>query len=744
MFSGLVSAVRLSTLFGWGLVGLILVLFFTPVKFGDRQNFSAVSNRAPEEVAAAPSDLAAGGLKSRSDAVRVPLQETAEGDTSQAGQDEVAGLKSPVLNTPVVPETANAPEIGLQLGAEAGDGQTNPSSTGMSSTAAKLAMPEIVDPDSESDVTVAEPGPLSTEVMADEVASLTPPLTTDTPKPVAQAVDTIDQAIGAEQGPAIQENAPSLELSADASPNGSNAGLTPDLTSGLTPELPQGLQSSDGLDPDIKISSAAQSLDNVTPLPEDKVAVLTDAPQPVTFDDQQGGLALSPQQAIIPSSPTDTLAAGTSKRPVSRPNEDGRANVIQLTAPLETAAELPQVRDAFERSDIAGVDADPDELTAPELEAIERIAASLLARATPEPELSAQAASAPELTQPADEVTEVDQASLPESGAPAPVEVGVQPQAPRPAQTDEGIDPVIAALNAIEPVDVTAVAPSAIGGTPEAGPAPVTVDDTSAAQDATRPVEPEETEIAAVAVPSTPPSPTATPAPAPVLTTPAQPAAPKLETSADGDAKLAGVSTPLQAASDKETAKEKGPKIQGRTLYVSGTRVNLRSTPGIADNVLGSLARGAKLTGYETENGWVRVVADNSDLSGWMAGSLLSPSKQKATAVPRKKVAKAKTVAKPKPVRTATRSTSSSPRVVQRRGGRPTGAEVAAAVHAIISDSVRRNGPCACPYNLDAFGSECGHLSLWSNPPGASPICYPSDVSDHHLTVYFKRRGRTY
>jgi hypothetical protein len=38
--------------------------------------------------------------------------------------------------------------------------------------------------------------------------------------------------------------------------------------------------------------------------------------------------------------------------------------------------------------------------------------------------------------------------------------------------------------------------------------------------------------------------------------------------------------------------------------------------------------------------------------------------------------------------------------------------------------------PCACPYNSARNGSNCGKRSAYSRPGGASPLCYPSDVTD--------------
>jgi len=39
------------------------------------------------------------------------------------------------------------------------------------------------------------------------------------------------------------------------------------------------------------------------------------------------------------------------------------------------------------------------------------------------------------------------------------------------------------------------------------------------------------------------------------------------------------------------------------------------------------------------------------------------------------------------------------------------------------------SGSCPCPYNVDRGGRSCGRRSAYSRPGGASPLCYPSDVS---------------
>lgn len=47
--------------------------------------------------------------------------------------------------------------------------------------------------------------------------------------------------------------------------------------------------------------------------------------------------------------------------------------------------------------------------------------------------------------------------------------------------------------------------------------------------------------------------------------------------------------------------------------------------------------------------------------------------------------------------------------------------------------------PCACPYDHARNGSMCGGRSAYSRPGGASPKCYPQDVSEAEVAAF---RGR--
>lgn len=52
----------------------------------------------------------------------------------------------------------------------------------------------------------------------------------------------------------------------------------------------------------------------------------------------------------------------------------------------------------------------------------------------------------------------------------------------------------------------------------------------------------------------------------------------------------------------------------------------------------------------------------------------------------------------------------------------------------LIEQSIRSySGNCPCPYNQDSAGRRCGGRSAYSRPGGASPLCYPGDISDRRV-----------
>jgi hypothetical protein len=49
--------------------------------------------------------------------------------------------------------------------------------------------------------------------------------------------------------------------------------------------------------------------------------------------------------------------------------------------------------------------------------------------------------------------------------------------------------------------------------------------------------------------------------------------------------------------------------------------------------------------------------------------------------------------------------------------------------HLVRRSIASYSGNCPCPFNFDRAGRRCGARSAYSRPGGASPLCYPTDIS---------------
>lgn len=55
--------------------------------------------------------------------------------------------------------------------------------------------------------------------------------------------------------------------------------------------------------------------------------------------------------------------------------------------------------------------------------------------------------------------------------------------------------------------------------------------------------------------------------------------------------------------------------------------------------------------------------------------------------------------------------------------------EQALIAHVLRQSRARYSGNCACPDDRDRAGRRCGARSAYSKPGGASPLCFPHDVT---------------
>ena len=79
----------------------------------------------------------------------------------------------------------------------------------------------------------------------------------------------------------------------------------------------------------------------------------------------------------------------------------------------------------------------------------------------------------------------------------------------------------------------------------------------------------------------------------------------------------------------------------------------------------------------------------------------------------------------------------------QSAAGRQSGPSDAEIRRILVRQSISRySGSCPCPYNTDRAARRCGRRSAYSKPGGASPLCYPGDVSDRAVAAYRARTER--
>ena len=67
---------------------------------------------------------------------------------------------------------------------------------------------------------------------------------------------------------------------------------------------------------------------------------------------------------------------------------------------------------------------------------------------------------------------------------------------------------------------------------------------------------------------------------------------------------------------------------------------------------------------------------------------------------------------------------------------RQSDADVASAIIRECAAIYHASRPCACPEDLARNGSRCGGRSAYVRPGGATPRCYPRDVSAREIADY--------
>lgn len=149
--------------------------------------------------------------------------------------------------------------------------------------------------------------------------------------------------------------------------------------------------------------------------------------------------------------------------------------------------------------------------------------------------------------------------------------------------------------------------------------------------------------------------------------------------------------------------------FEQRTMYVDASRLNVRNGPDKSNKVIWTLKQDQKVSVVGKSGDWLQV--KGSRFTGWVFGTYLTNKP-----APRPAIVKKKTPTKP------SLSTSKIKNLLIKRS------------HAYYS------GNCPCPYNTTRAGRRCGKRSAYSRPGGASPLCYPSDVSASMVAQYRARQ----
>lgn len=182
--------------------------------------------------------------------------------------------------------------------------------------------------------------------------------------------------------------------------------------------------------------------------------------------------------------------------------------------------------------------------------------------------------------------------------------------------------------------------------------------------------------------------------------------------SAEAQARAAGVgiwgmSCPANLWGNRDYSSQTAPpssppqSLLTERAFVTANSLNVRAGAGAEHEIIGRLSRGAEVAIVERAGEWARLAPKSAQSGGWASSSYLSPE--------------------------APRAQRTSDSQIRRL---------------IMQQSLAYySGSCPCPYNVDRAGRQCGRRSAYSRPGGASPMCYPSDVSDAQIQAYRARQN---
>jgi hypothetical protein len=149
-------------------------------------------------------------------------------------------------------------------------------------------------------------------------------------------------------------------------------------------------------------------------------------------------------------------------------------------------------------------------------------------------------------------------------------------------------------------------------------------------------------------------------------------------------------------------------------LAVTAQTLRVRSAPSETAEIVGRLRRGEQVDVVQTLNGW-HEIAQNGSALGWASEIGF----------------RAPALAKPPPTQIE------KPKLETVL----TAAAIAALLVRASRQSYYASGrPCACPDDVMRNGRRCGSRSAYSRPGGASPLCYPGDVTAGMIEAFRARQ----
>ncbi|WEK50970.1 MAG: SH3 domain-containing protein [Candidatus Kaistia colombiensis] len=153
------------------------------------------------------------------------------------------------------------------------------------------------------------------------------------------------------------------------------------------------------------------------------------------------------------------------------------------------------------------------------------------------------------------------------------------------------------------------------------------------------------------------------------------------------------------------------PSSEPETLTVKVKTLRVRSAPSDKAEIVERLSLGDQVVAHRQSGTWVEIARDGSVL-GWVS----EVGFQNPAMLPQIEKPKLETVL--------------------------TAAAIAVMLVTASRQSYYASGrPCACPDDVMRNGRRCGGRSAYSRPGGASPLCYPGDVTTGMIEAFRARRA---